>query len=288
VLAPGQRAELWIADLGGTPRLRYRSTTMLFEAPNWTPDGNWLLVNAEGGLYRLPADDGEPEPVDLGGVPPINNDHVLAPDGSAVYVSAEDGHIYRIAAGVARRITDDQAPDRAFRHYLHGVSPDGTSLAFVGTERLGDDPAGLRRIFTRPVSGGTDTLLGSGFSPADGPEFGPDGDIWFNSELGATTPGHAQLYRVGADGRHPVRLTDDERVNWFPHPSPDGAHVAYVSFPPGTVGHPENVDVLVRLCRPDGTDIRDVAAVFGGQGTMNVNSWAPDGRRFAYVAYPMS
>jgi hypothetical protein len=28
--------------------------------------------------------------------------------------------------------------------------------------------------------------------------------------------------------------------------------------------------------------------LFGGQGTINVNSWSPDGRRFAYVAYPIT
>jgi len=26
--------------------------------------------------------------------------------------------------------------------------------------------------------------------------------------------------------------------------------------------------------------------VFGGQGTINVTSWSPDGNHFAYVAYP--
>jgi hypothetical protein len=26
---------------------------------------------------------------------------------------------------------------------------------------------------------------------------------------------------------------------------------------------------------------------FGGQGTLNVNSWSPDSRRFAFVAYPL-
>ncbi len=28
-------------------------------------------------------------------------------------------------------------------------------------------------------------------------------------------------------------------------------------------------------------------ATFGGQGTINVDSWAPDGTRFAFVDYPL-
>jgi hypothetical protein len=52
-------------------------------------------------------------------------------------------------------------------------------------------------------------------------------------------------------------------------------------------GLPPNKDVILRFMRPDGSGQRDIAAFFGGQGTINVNSWAPDSRRFAYVAYPM-
>jgi TolB protein len=28
--------------------------------------------------------------------------------------------------------------------------------------------------------------------------------------------------------------------------------------------------------------------LFGGQGTINVNSWSPDSGRFAFVTYPMA
>jgi hypothetical protein len=30
---------------------------------------------------------------------------------------------------------------------------------------------------------------------------------------------------------------------------------------------------------------RVLAKLFGGQGTINVNSWSPDSRRFAFVSY---
>ena len=38
----------------------------------------------------------------------------------------------------------------------------------------------------------------------------------------------------------------------------------------------------------EGKNERDLVAFFGGQGTINVNSWAPDSKRFAYVAYPVT
>jgi Tol biopolymer transport system component len=91
---------------------------------------------------------------------------------------------------------------------------------------------------------------------------------------------------ITADNSEPEQLTFDERVNWFPHPAPDGTRLAYVSFPPGTQGHPENVDVVVRVLESDGT-VRDLARVFGGQGTMNVPSWDPAGTKIAMVAYPL-
>ena len=80
-----------------------------------------------------------------------------------------------------------------------------------------------------------------------------------------------------------------DTVDWFPHLSLDAQHAAYISFPPGTLGHPPDVDVEVRVvATTEWTDPLQAYAVFGGQGTINVNSWAPDSRRFAFVAYPFS
>ncbi|WP_372595241.1 TolB family protein [Actinotalea sp.] len=287
-LAPGQRAELYVCDvLTGDLSLRLSSDTLLFEAPNWTPDGGSLVVNGDGRLFRLGVTSGELEAIPMPGVDPINNDHVISPDGLTAYVSSDDGHIYAVpmdGQGGVRRITTDKGA--GFRHYLHGASPDGSTLAYVGMEILTADSV-RTNVFLIDVETQAERQLTDDDHPDDGAEFSPDGSwVYFNSERASTEPGHAQLFRVPADGGEPEQLTFDERVNWFPHPDPDGRRIAYVSFPPGTLGHPADLEVIVRVLEDDGT-VRDLTALFGGQGTMNVPSWSPDGRRLAFVAYPL-
>ncbi|MGW6195163.1 biopolymer transporter Tol [Kribbella sp. NPDC055110] len=278
-LRPGQRSELYVVDVAtGTHRLVFSSDEVLFEAPNWLPDGT-LVVNGNGLLFRV-AD--ALEEIELGGVPAINNDHVVSPDGRTVYVSAEDGHVYAvpIEGGPGRRVTNDRGP--GFRHYLHGVSPDGTTLAYIGLEWVGDQR--ITNVWTIPSAGGADVQVTDDEFADDGSEYGPDREwIYFNSERS----GQAQLFRIRVADGHAEQLTDDERVNWFPHPAPDGSAIAYVSFPTGTEGHPADIeDVRLRLLMRDG-EIRELTSLFGGQGTMNVPSWSPDSASFAYVTYPL-
>ena len=84
------------------------------------------------------------------------------------------------------------------------------------------------------------------------------------------------------------RLVESETVDWFPHISPDGASAAYLRFPPGTVGHPADLPVeIVAVAVHDWTVPLHTWPFFGGQGTLNVNSWSPDSTRFAFVAYPV-
>jgi TolB protein len=278
-LRPGQRSELYVVDVAtNTHRLVFSSDEVLFEAPNWLPDGT-LVVNGNGLLFRV-AD--ALEEIELGGVPAINNDHVVSPDGRTVYVSANDGHVYAvpIEGGPGRRVTNDRGP--GFHHYLHGVSPDGTTLAYIGLEWVGEQR--ITNVWTIPTAGGTDVQVTDDEFADDGSEYGPDGEwIYFNSERA----GQAQLFRIRVADGHVEQLTDDERVNWFPHPAPDGSSIAYVSFPPGTEGHPADIDdVRLRLLAKDG-EIRELTTLFGGQGTMNVPSWSPDSASFAYVTYPL-
>jgi len=290
-LLPRQASELVVIDLiTGQPTVIYH-TQELIEAPNWTLDGKWLVFNADGRLFRISPDgtDG-PNRINTAPVENLNNDHVLAPDGVTVFVSANDGHLYHVplSGGVPVRVSNDQDPARRYRHYLHGISPDGGTLTYVAYETRPEGGT-MMRLATIPAAGGVEGYLTDGSGPVDGPEFSPDGAwLYYNGEGVARRPGHAQIFRMRPDGTGGEQLTHDDRVNWFPHLSPDGSMMCYISFPVGTLGHPADKDVILRLADPDGRNIRDLDAFNGGQGTINVPSWAPDSKRFAYVRYPVA
>lgn len=285
-LAKGQIAQLEVIDLRGERRIVFTADEVI-EAPNWSPDGQWLVFNAGGQIYKISPEGGAPQHIVTSGLDDLNNDHVLSPDGTTIYVSSDDGHIYALPfeGGETKRVSNEHKTPH--HYYLHGISPDGKTLTYVAVEA----PKGeqMANIFSIPAVGGTDTRLTNITVPNDGPEYSPDGRwIYFNSELAAQKPGHAQLFRMQTDGSGIEQLTFDNRVNWFPHASPDGLHIAYLSYPEDTTGHPPDKHVLLRLMSPDGADQRDLAAFFGGQGTINVNSWAPDSQRLAFVSYPIS
>jgi Tol biopolymer transport system component len=247
------------------------------EAPNWAPSGDWLLVNGDGRLFRVPLAEPKLEPVETGAAIKCNNDHGFSPDGATIILSShhEGGgsQVYVIPAegGEPVRVTPE-APS-----WWHGVSPDGRLLAYVAAR-------GERRVIDvyTLVPGQAEKRLTQGEGHCDGPDFSPDGRrIYYNCDR----TGHAQIWVMAADGSGQRQLFVDDQVNWFPHPSPDGRHLVYLAYPPGTTGHPADLPVALVLCDPEGGDRRRVREFTGGQGTINVPSWAPDGSAFAYVRY---
>ncbi|GAB2573026.1 TolB family protein [Microlunatus antarcticus] len=284
VLAAGQRSQVWLGGPGlETPELVLETADLLLEAPNWTRDGR-LVLNGDGVLWTLdPADPSSGlRRIDLPDLPEVNNDHVLDPDGEHVYASAMDRHVYRgsLSGGPVERVTRD---DGAW-HFLHGVSPDGTRLAYVELRDL-EHPVGRLVVLDRA---GTTAHLETGPGHLDGPEWSPDGAwIYVNTEGFTSAPGHAQLARLPAGGGTVERLVTSGTVDWFPHLSPDSAYGTYIAFPAGTLGHPADLDVEVRVVSTqDWSSPLQRYPVRGGQGTINVNSWSPDSTRFAFVAYP--
>lgn len=255
-------------------------TTNLIEAPNWSRDGTNLYFNSKGRIYRIPVAGGEPQLIDTGFATRNNNDHGLSPDGTQLVISDQSqgdrrSRIYTlpIAGGTPKLITE------AGPSYWHGWSPDGRTLAYCA-ERNGEYD-----VYTIPVGGGAETRLTAAKGLDDGPDYSPDGQwIYFNSDR----TGRMHVWRMKADGTQQEQVTNDEYNNWFPHPSPDGKWIVFLSYEPDVKGHPENKDVMLRLMPAAGGKIEVAAKLFGGQGTINVPSWSPDSRKFAFVSYQLA
>lgn len=291
-LSPSQNCQIWIHDAKtGANQLLLQTRDILLEAPNWTLQSDALILNGDGFLWRVSLAASDLQRIVIQGVPPLNNDHVLDPDGAHIFMSAnDDWQIYRapLQGGPAVQISGKDGPADLL-HFLHGISPDGHQLAFVGVKV--DRSAEVLKfisaeICTMDADGSNFRQLTDHGVPADGPEYSPDGEwIYLNTEA---FTGHAQIGRMRCDGTGLTRLTRSETVDWFPHLSPDGKTVVYLAYPTGTKGHPENLWVELMVAQTDDwTNTRRAVRLFGGQGTINVNSWSPDSRYFAFVAYPM-
>lgn len=252
------------------------------EAPNWTPDGKWLIYNSKGLLYRIPSDgSSEPELINTGRVNVCNNDHCLSFDGKMIGISSgtkQDwrSHIYvcPVKGGEPVEVTP-VGPS-----YLHGWSPDGKYLVYCA------DRNGEYDVYRIPVEGGDEIRLTTAPGLDDGPEYTPDGNwIWFNS----VRSGMMQLWRMRPDGSDQQQMTfDDDRNAWFGHVSPDGTNVVYITYWKGDLEPGEHLgdrNVELRVMPANGGESTTLVALYGGQGTINVNSWSPDSRRFAFVSF---
>ena len=256
----------------------------VIEAPNWVQNEEKLVYNADGRLYTLDIESKDISCVDTGLCDCCNNDHVLSPDGKAIAVShMPEGqglnstvYIVPLNGGAPRKVTQN-VPS-----FLHGWSPDGKELAYCAFRP--QDWRADADVYSISVEGGEERrLTQGGFN--DGPEYAPDGQsIWFNS----TRTGLMQVWRMNRDGTGAMRPEQPERNNWFPHVSPDGRRVVFLSYGKNHLEpheHLPNMQVELWLMNADGTGAHRILSFFGGQGSINVNSWSSDGKRLAFVSY---
>ncbi len=259
-----------------------------FEAPNWSRDGSFFLFNQDGGIWKLPAPAGAypdgttaiPARINTGSQVKCNNDHGLSPDGLTLAISDSTtlgkSLVYTVplAGGTPKQITST-APS-----YWHGWSPDGQTIAFTG-QRTVDGKLDFD-IYSISVNGGEEHRLTTAPGLDDGPEFSPDGQwIYFNSER----TGHMQIWRMHPDGTQQEHFISSETNDWFPHISPDGKSMVYISFEAGVTGHPPDKDVQLQVLSLADKKTKVLAALYGGQGTINVPSWSPDSTKVAFVSY---
>jgi Tol biopolymer transport system component len=268
-----------VAIDSGIRKIIYRAREH-FEAPNWSRDGRTFYFNRGGKIYSLPVDGGTPVQIDTGEADRCNNDHGLSPDGRLLAISHTDPAVRQsvislvpIAGGTPKRVTPG-GPS-----YWHGWSPDGQMLAYCA-ERKGEFD-----IYTIAASGGDEVRLTTEKGLDDGPDYSADGThIYFNSERTGTM----KIWRMDKDGKNPEQVTSGvDFADWFPHPSPDGKWLVFLSYDKTVTGHPADKDVVLRIMPSGGGTPRVLATLFGGQGTINVPSWSPDSKQVAFVSYRM-
>lgn len=257
----------------------------IVEAPNWINNDNYLIYNKDGAIYRFDLETKESSKIDSGIANRCNNDHVVSADEKYIAVSSdyetEDGggsriFLLPIEGGEAKLITKN-APS-----YLHGYSPDGKELAYCAFRNVnGKNSVG---IYTISTEGGEEKCLTmDGFN--DGPEYSPDGKhIWYIS----TKSGLMQVYRMDRDGSNAKQMTYEKLNNWFGHVSPDCKKVVNLAYREGDLlpnEHLPNMQVELWMMDYDGGNREKILEFFGGQGSINVNSWSGDSRYFAFVSY---
>jgi TolB protein len=286
------RSRLFIYDMrDGSSHLVYTADS-IWEAPNWSPDGSYLISNSGGAIYKFALkQDGTAEPQKLA-IPEdyrCNNDKAISPDGKKLAFSATlpPGRSSQVfladADGSNVRMMVSDSPS-----YFHGWSPDNQTLAFVAQR----NKSGQYDIYSLPAAGGVEKRLTFNVHQDDGPDYSPDGRwIYINSNRS----GKEAIWRFPADGAghndsKAEMVVNDGFEDWFPHLSPDGTKMVYIGYPSGTATHdPRTVSIEIKLVAIGkgkvATSQKTLVKGIGGQGTMNVNSWAPDSMRFAYVTY---
>lgn len=279
----GSRLE--VMDVATGHRRVLHTVADSLQAPNWSRDGKSLIYNRNGKLYRFDLASNAIEELNTDFADRNNNDHVISTDGKRIAISHHskehngDSHIYvvPIEGGTPRMVTK-LAPS-----YLHGWSPDDQWLVYTG----GRD--GHWDIYKTRANGSEDEVrLTNHASLQDGAEFAPDGElIFYNS----SQSGAMEVWQMKADGSDHRQITNDRLNNWFPHPSPDGSKMVILTFGSEVAAedHPFYQPVTLRLI--DMANVgngevkpRVIAYLYGGQGTINVPSWSPDGKSIAFVS----
>jgi Tol biopolymer transport system component len=272
-------SHLEVMDVATGKRKILHSASNSLQAPNWTTDNKSLLYSSDGLLYRYDLKTSAVSKINTGTITDLNNDHVLSMDGKMIGLSNHLGsrsviYIMPVEGSDApvQITTEANAPS-----YLHGWSPDKKTLIFTGQRK------GQWDIVAIDIATKKETSLTDHPALNDGSEYSPDGKyIYFNS----ARTGTMKIWRMKRDGSNPEQVTFDEMNDWFPHFSPDGKWIVYLSFPKDIdpTSHPFYQKVYLRLIPATGGVPKNIAYVFGGQGTINVPSWSPDSKQIAFIS----
>lgn len=273
-------SRLEVMDVRYGKRVIVRESNEPIRSPMWTKDGNYLVFSEGEQLHALKLKSNVVTKIKSGAANRFTGDHVMSADGKTIGFShlggdgGDQAAIYTmpVAGGEPKRITNN-VPS-----YIHGWSPDGTKIVFTGRRENNYD------VFAISSSGGEEVRLTDSEGIDDGAEYSNDGkQIYFNSNRN----GQMEIWRMNADGSDQTQLTDDEFNNWFPHVAPDGKTIVFLSYPRDVDSSKLDThrSVYLRQLSTKAGKPKVIAFLNGGLGSINVNSWSPDGKKIAFVSY---
>jgi Tol biopolymer transport system component len=276
-------SSLYVYDLASEKSELILTEKRHFEAPNWSRDGQFLLINSYGKLEKISPKGEKLGVLPTGAVAKANNDHGYSFDGKTLYISSGKPEIKGGSSFIFKVSADGGEPVQLTPltpSYWHGISPDGSTMVYCGVRNGNYD------IYAMSTSGGEEIRLTTTEGLDDGPEYSPDGKyIYINSYRS----GMMQIWRMKVDGSQPEQMTFDEHSNWFAHIAPNNRVATIISYMEDKKqAHPFGHQVKLRLLDLKTKKVKDLTeAFYGGQGTINVPSWSPDGKKFAYVQYAL-
>ncbi|AXE19051.1 transporter [Runella rosea] len=276
------KSNVEVMDVRSGKRQVILTAGYLLESPNWSRDGKYFIINSKGLLEKISLKGESLGVVDTEFANRCNNAHGISYDGKSIFFSYNDvragindnSRIFKVPIeGGTPLLLTEKAPS-----FWHSVSRSGKNILY-SAQRNGEWD-----IYKLPTAGGEEIRLTSTTGLDEGPEYAHDSKfIYFNSNR----TGRMQLFRMKPDGTDQERLTDDEFDNWFAHPSPDGKWLVYMSYLEDQKGkHPLGKEVKLRLLNLKTKQVKDLTDTFvGGQGTLNVPCWSPDGKKIIFVTY---
>lgn len=232
--------------------------------PAWAPDGSVIAyihgdtVMETTGLYLINPD-GSNKRIIFAGI--SAHSPSWSPDGRWI-AFANYGQIYKIKANgdSLTQLTTEGS------NYFPDWSPDGIWIAYdTGL----NDPKGANAIWKMKYDGTSKTDISQhGTGEWRQPDWSPDGDKIVH--LRYVTSG-GEIVIMDKNGQNPVRLTFDENVDRYPHFSPDGTKITFVSLKNNSLQQ-------VCVMNSDGSHRKQLTSSQGDRA-----SWSADGRKIIYT-----